>query len=349
MLPKYSLKLLAELTGARLVGNPDHEITGVEVLETASSQEASFLSNAAYRPFLEKTEAGLVCVSEETALIAGKNFLISADPSVTFQQIVQLILSKTFTGSGFTGIHPTAVIHPTAKIGKDVQIGPYVVVDQHCSIGDRTQIGPYVSLGPQVSIGSDCFFHPHVVIKDRSVIGNRVILQPGCVIGSCGFGYVTNNKGQHIKQEQLGVVVIEDDVEIGANTTIDRARFKETRISQGTKIDNLVQIGHNVIIGRHNLIVSQTGIAGSVRTGRHVVMGGQTGVVGHLEIGDEVMIAARGGIKKSMPKKGKYGGNPAIDLDEHQRQQVQLRNISSHVKRIGELEKKLSELEKKLC
>jgi UDP-3-O-[3-hydroxymyristoyl] glucosamine N-acyltransferase len=180
------------------------------------------------------------------------------------------------------------------------------------------------------------------------MIGSRVVIQPGAVIGSCGFGYSTDAQGKHQKQQQMGIVVIEDDVEIGSNTTIDRARFKETLICRGTKIDNLVQIAHNVILGPHNLIVSQTGISGSVKTGKYVVMAGQTGTVGHIDIADGAMFAARSGIKKSIKTGGKYGGNPAIPLAEHQREQVYLKNIQKIAAKLRELEAKLHELSSSL-
>jgi UDP-3-O-[3-hydroxymyristoyl] glucosamine N-acyltransferase len=194
-----------------------------------------------------------------------------------------------------------------------------------------------------------CHFHPHVTVRERCEIGNCVILQPGAVIGSCGFGFTTDTKGRHTKLEQLGTVILEDHVEIGANTSIDRARFKSTRIGRGTKIDNLVQIGHNVHIGYDNIIVSQTGIAGSVKTGKNVVFGGQAGVVGHLEIADFVMVATRGGVSKSINQPGKYAGGPVMGLSEYNRQQVHLRKITDYVKQIEELKKRLSELEEKLA
>jgi UDP-3-O-[3-hydroxymyristoyl] glucosamine N-acyltransferase len=165
------------------------------------------------------------------------------------------------------------------------------------------------------------------------------------VIGSCGFGYTTDEQGTHTKLEHFGNVLLEDDVEIGANTTIDRARFKTTRVGKGTKIDNLVQIGHNVVLGTHNIIVSQTGIAGSTRTGRNVVMGGQAGIVGHIEIADFVMIATRGGVSKSIKQGGKYAGEPVMSLSDHNRMQVHLRKIEEYVERIEELEKKLAALD----
>src|SRR3990170_3453512 len=306
---KFSLGQLAELTKVKLTGDPDYIISGVEALDSASPKDASFLANSRYRSAMTNSKAGVICIDPSTPLVKDKNFLISEDPSRSFQIIVEALLFSKYNNSGFTGIHPTAVVHSGAKIG------------------------------------NDCVIHSHVVVRERCVIGNRVILQPGSVIGSCGFGYTTDAQGRHTKLEQLGYVIIEDDVEIGANTTIDRARFKSTCISRGTKIDNLVQIGHNVTLGQDNIIVSQSGIAGSVKTGRNVVLGGQAGVVGHLEIADYVMIATRGGVSKSINKPGKYAGGPVMSLAEYNRQQVYLRKISDYVKQIEALERRVKELE----
>src|ERR1700722_6431289 len=340
---KFSLAELAELTQSALVGPADHVITGVDALDAASAEDASFLANPKYRLLLKETKAGVICVDQQKELEQGKNFLISDDPSRAFQTIIKALL--LIPSSGFTGIHPTAMVHPSATIGKRVQIGPYAVIDQDVTIGDDTIIAPHVCIGPKVRIGSQCRFHSHVTVRESCSIGNRVILQPGAVIGSCGFGYITDAKGHHTKLEQLGTVIIEDDVEVGANTTIDRARFKSTWIRRGTKIDNLVQIGHNVDIGQDNIIVSQTGIAGSSKTGKNVVFGGQAGVVGHLEIADFVMIATRGGVSKSITKPGKYGGSPVMPLSGYNKQQVKLRKVSEYVKRIENLERNLKELE----
>ena len=329
------------------IGPPDYLITGVDALDAACMQDASFLANPKYRSLLKRTKAGVICIDKQTQPEEGKNFLISDDPSRAFQTIIKALLPSGIL-SGFPGIHPTAVIHPTAKIGKGVDIGPYSVIDQDVIIDDHTQIASHVSIGPNVNIGSGCQLHAHVTIREKCIIGNRVILQPGAVIGSCGFGYITDSKGKHTKLEQLGTVIIEDDVEVGANTTIDRARFKSTRIGKGTKIDNLVQIGHNVNIGQDNIIVSQTGIAGSAKTGNHVIFGGQAGVVGHLEIADNVMIATRGGVSKSITRPGKYAGSPVTHLSEYNRQQVHLRNIAEYVKQIENLEKRLKDLEEKI-
>ncbi len=347
-MPKFSLQELADLTKSTLIGNPLCEITGIEDLESASPEEISFCANSRYIPLIEKTKAGAICIDPKTPVIEGKNFLVSESPTETFQALINLFLSSEHSASAFTDVHPSAVVHSSVQIGKDVTIGPNVVIDQGCVIGDHTVILAGSSIGPCVKMGTHCLIYPNATIREKCILGNRVIIQPGAVIGSCGYGYTTNARGEHTKQQQLGTVVLEDDVEIGANTTIDRARFKETRIGRGTKIDNLVQIGHNCHLGPHNLIVSQTGISGSVKTGRHVIMGGQTGTVGHIQIADGAMFAARSGIKKSIKKAGKYGGNPAISLDAHNREQVYVKRVAEYAKKIQALEQKIQELELKI-
>lgn len=342
---QFSLSELAELTQSTLIGNPDASITGVGALDSALAEDAAFLANPRYRSLLKETKAGVICIDRHTPIEEGKNFLVCDNPSRAFQSIVEALLVDPCCSSGFLGIHPTAVVHPSATLGQGVCLGPYVVVDQGAVIGDDTRLDAFVSIGPGTVIGKHCHFHSHVVVRERCTIGNRVILQPGAVIGSCGFGYITNSEGEHAKLQQLGMVLIEDDVEIGANTTIDRARFKKTCISKGTKIDNLVQIGHNVHLGEHNIVVSQTGISGSVETGRSVFFGGQVGVVGHVKITDGVGISTRGGVSKSILEKGNFAGSPIMHLSEYNRQQVHLRKIETYVKQIKSLEKRLEELE----
>ena len=344
---KYTLKELAELTNSQLIGDPNHVITGVESLETASSEEASFLANPRYKEAMTKSAAGAVFVPASFSPEGHKNYLIHENPSTAFQKVAELFLIDSYNETGFTGIHETATIHPSASIGTGVCIGPYASIDQGAIIGDYTRILSHVSIGAGVQIGSHCKIYPHVTIREKCILRNRVIIQPGAVIGSCGFGFSTDAKGTHTKLDQLGIVEIEDDVEIGANTAVDRARFKKTLIGAGTKIDNLVQVGHNVNIGPHNIIVSQTGISGSAKTGRNVVLGGQAGIVGHLEIAAGTMISARGGVSKTIEKPGKYAGTPVLPIAEHNRQQVQLRRIAEYVKRIEDLEKKIEQIESK--
>lgn len=347
----FTLTELAELTKSKLIGNPSHTITNVADLESAGEEDASFLNklqygqSSRYDKAMRQSAAGVIFVHPETALEEGRNYLLNEDPSRAFQITLEAINGTSSELTGFAGIHPTAVIHPSSKIGKDVVIGPYTVVDKDVHIGDRTQIGAGCFIGPYCTLGTDCTLHAHVTVREKCQIGNRVILQPGAVIGSCGFGYTTDKQGHHTKLNQVGIVKIEDDVEIGANTTIDRSRFKATVIGRGTKIDNLVQIGHGSVIGPDNMIVAQTGIAGSVETGRHVVLAGQCGIAGHIKLGNGVILTAKSGVDKSLPTAGKYGGAPTLPLAEHNRMQVHLRNIENYVKQIKALEARLSKLE----
>lgn len=345
---KYTLSDLASLTGSKLVGNPQKTVQGVASLEEASEEDVSFLANPRYFSSMKQSKAGVICIHKdmESQVDSSKSFLVSQDPSMAFQIIAKLLLHLEETA--FKGIHPQAVVHETAVIGKNVSIGPFVTIDRGVVIGDDTLIYPNVYVGPNASIGTSCILHSNSVVRENCILKNRVILQPGAVIGSCGFGYITNEKGHHVKLEQLGNVVLEDDVEIGANTTVDRARFKSTIIGRGTKLDNLVQIGHNVELGQDNIIVSQTGIAGSSKTGRLVIMGGQAGIVGHVEIASGTMIATRGGVSKSITEPGKYAGAPVMPLKEYNKQQVYLRKIEEYVNKIEALESRLKELESKL-
>jgi UDP-3-O-[3-hydroxymyristoyl] glucosamine N-acyltransferase len=337
----YTLAELGALSGAQLIGDPSIVISGVNTLDEATPSDASFLANVRYTEAMKQSIAGVICVGSQIPLPEGKNFLVSDDPSRTFQLIAELLLKPTT--SAFTGIHPTAVIHPSVTLGANVTVGPHAVIDRNSKIGSNTQIGPNVSIGFEVEIGNDCQIHPNCVVRERCILGARVILQPGAVIGSCGFGYTPDKLGQHVKLEQLGIVILEDDVEIGANTTIDRSRFKATIIHTGTKIDNLVQIAHNVEIGEHNIIAAQTGVAGSSKTGKYVMLGGQVGIVGHVELDDHVLVATRGGVSKSL-KAGKYRGSPAIPIAEYHRQEVHVRKLDEYIQRLKELEKKLQSI-----
>ena len=290
---------------------------------------------------MEKTQAGAVCIHPTALRKEGLNYLVSPNPSDTFQALIPLFCHDASI-SGFGGVHPTAVVHPTVQLGKGVQIGPQVVIDRDCSIGDGTLIHANTSIYPEVTIGDGCILHSNTTVRERSHLGNRVILQPGSVIGGCGFGYSTDETtGKHTKVKHYGVVVLEDDVEIGSNTTIDRARFKETRIRKGTKIDNLVMIAHNVQIGEDNLLVAQAGIAGSSSTGRNVILAAQTGIVGHIHLTDGTIVMAKSGISKSTTKPGPYFGIPATHAKEYKEQLIHQRRLASYVARLENLEKKL--------
>lgn len=340
----YTLRELATLTQSELIGDAEHLITGVEDLEMASQSEAAFLENPRYEKLLKPSQAGVILISPSTTPIDHRNFLVTPHPSFAFQKVIELFIQDT--DSGFSGIHPTAVIHPTAQLSEGVVIGPYSVIERDVKIGSFSIIDAHVFIGAESKIGSMCRLYSRATIREKCEVGNRVIIQPGAVIGSCGFGYFTDPAtGKHISLKQLGKVILEDEVEIGANTTIDRARFKTTRIKKGSKIDNLVQIGHQVEIGEDNLIVAQVGIAGSTKTGKHVVVGGQVGVAGHLIIADGIMIAARAGVTKSLQQPGAYSGAPALPLKEAHEQFVQLRSFGRWLKRFKELEAKIAKYE----
>jgi len=336
----FTLEELARHTGCVLVGDPDYKIDGVDCLQSANKSDASFLENPRYRGAFDKSEAGVVCVHPEVERVEGKNYLLSSRPSEAFQKIIEL-LSSGLKGSGFGGIHPSAVVHESAELEEGVCVGPGVVIDARVKIGRGTRIEAGAQIGHDVIVGEDCHFYQSSVVRERCQIGNRVILQPGAVIGSCGYGYLTSAQGIHTKIIHVGIVIIEDDVEVGANSTIDRGRFKATVIRAGTKIDNLVMIGHNVEVGKHNLIVAQVGISGSTKLGSHVVLGGQVGVAGHIEICAGVMVAAKGVVTKSVKLPGKYNGVPMQPLSEYNRQQVQIRRIKLFEKRLKILEEKV--------
>ncbi len=340
----YSLEELAKKTGCTLVGNPQALITGVADLESATEGDISFLTNMRYHGAMLRSQAGAIVIKEGIERPSHKNYLISENPDKAFQELIELYRTNRAPRSYFTGIHPTAVIHPTAQVADGVTICPYVVIDGNVQIGQGTFIGAGTTIGADVSIGKECVIYQQVTLREACVIGDRVVIQPGAVIGSCGYGFTMDKEGRHIKLNQVGTCVIEDDVEIGANTTIDRARFKATTIGQGTKIDNLVQIAHGVGIGKHCLIIGQAGIAGSTTLGNHVILAGKVAVNGHIKITDQVIVAACSGVSKSITKPGRYGGVPAVELSQYNKNQVLLKNIESFVEDLKKLKQKVDSL-----
>lgn len=345
----YTLSELAGLTHAQLVGDPAHVITGFADLESAQKHDVSFLSNPAYlstryESAMQQSHAGAIFVAPGVTLPERRNFLVAEDPSRAFQTAIEAMRGPQ-RRSGFHGIHPTAVIHDAACVEEGVSVGPHAVIDAGVKLGKGTCIGAGSYIGPDTIIGEQCVLHPHVTIRESCIIGNRVVVHAGAVIGSCGFGYTTDKKGRHTRLQHIGKVILEDDVEIGANTTVDRARFIVTKVGRGSKIDNLVDIGHNVKVGEHNLICAQSGVAGSTETGRNVVLGGQVGVNGHIKLSDGVMVTAKSGVTKSL-QAGKYGGIPVQPLDQYNRTSVMIRNIAEFANTVKELQKRVEQLEK---
>lgn len=341
-----TLKELAQLTHSELIGDPSYRIENVADLEEATAFDASFFSNPRYQRAFEQSQAGVIFVTKQAKLKENRQYLLCENPSTAFQQLIDLFYPSRSSPSGFTGIHPTAVIHPTAHLEENVTVGPYAVIDEHVRIKKNTFIGSGTYVGPYTTIGESCLIHPHVVIRESCIVGDYVIFQPGAVIGSCGFGYQTNAQGEHIKLNQVGHVSIENHVEIGANTTIDRSRFKSTQIGKGTKIDNLVQVGHGVQVGPFNLYAAQVGIAGSSSTGNHVILGGQVGVAGHLHLDSYVIASAQTGITKSL-QKGTYRGTPATTIQDFNRNFIFLRKIESYINQLKNIQDKVSQIEER--
>ena len=338
----YTLKELSEISSTAIIGDENKKISSANTLESANEDEVSFLANDRYIDLMKKSKAGAICIKKSGSYPKDRNFLVSDDPSRAFQTICEYLVQKKIKTASFEGIHPSAVIHPSVKIGKNVTVGPNSTIEENVEIDDGTILIANVYVGVETKIGKNCLIYPNVTLREGTILNNRVILQSGCVIGSCGFGY-TMEKGKWQKLTQLGNVILEDDVEVGANTAIDRARLKSTIIKKGTKIDNLVQIAHNVEIGENSAIAAQTGIAGSTEVGNYVIMGGQVGVTGHVKIDDQVMLATRSGVSKNL-KSGKYRGSPAIELNSYQRQYVTLKNLE---KILTDIKNRLELLEKK--
>jgi UDP-3-O-[3-hydroxymyristoyl] glucosamine N-acyltransferase len=333
----FALQELATLSGGELIGDPKLQITGAATLGESTPGEISFFVNRKYIQLLRKTRASAIFVPPDFAEPINAAQVRVSSPSKAFEQVVLKFAPRPVTF--VPGIHPTAVIDPSVQLGKRVSIQPLAVIEAGTIIGDETIVGAGSYIGHGTVIGSACHIYPRVTVRERSKIGSRVIIHSGAVIGADGFGFEMIDARQQ-KIQQLGIVQIDDDVEIGANTTVDRARFGRTWIQQGVKIDNLVQIAHNVVIGKNSVIVAQTGISGSTRVGERVMMGGQVGVVGHLEIGDETAIGAQSGISKSTPG-GVWFGSPAVPLAEAKQQIAWIHRLGKLFARVKAIEKKL--------
>ena len=335
---RKSLKLseVAKLVGGELVGDGRLVITGVSGIKEAEEGDITFLSNDRYLAFLNETKASAVVAAPE--VVSDKKPLIRLkNPSQAFSKIVTYFFPEA--EEVFSGIHLTAAIGAGVKMGKNVAIGPHAVIEDAVEIGDGTVLGAGVFVGRGAKLGQACRLYPQVTLRSRVEIGDRVVIHSGTVIGSDGFGYETV-EGKHLKIPHLGSVTIGDDVEIGSNVCVDRGRFKNTRIGRGTKIDNLVQVAHNVIIGENCLLVAQCGISGSTVLGNYVIVAGQAGLIGHIELGDEAVVAARSGVSKSIPPKTTVLGEPARPIQEQRR-------LFALIARLPEMFKDLSEIKKK--
>jgi UDP-3-O-[3-hydroxymyristoyl] glucosamine N-acyltransferase len=312
-LPKpLSAAEIAALTGGTLTGDGAHRVTGVADLRDATPSDACFLENRKYGDAAKTANAGLLFVPQDCADIAfaAKAVIVTPEPRGGYAKLVMMI-DEAGRQPRPAGVSPRDSVHPSAKLGEGVHVGDFTVVEAGAEIGAGTVLMPQVFVGANAKVGKGCLFYPGVVLRDDCVVGERVILHPGAVIGSDGFGFLTDKKtGKHTKIPQIGNVVVGDGCEIGANTTIDRGAVGSTVITAGTQIDNLVQIGHNVRVGRDCVIVSQTGVAGSTVVGNNVILAGQAGVAGHLHIGDGAVITAQTGVMSDVPPKTVLFGSP---------------------------------------
>ena len=311
-------------------------MSGVAPLADATEHQVSFLSNPKYAAEIETTRAAAVLVGADTHGDSPR-FIRVKNPYFAMAQVV----ARWFAARPMpTGVSPLASIAPTARIGKNVGIGPFTTIGDGVVIGDNTKIFQNVAIEPESIIGSDTIIYPLVSLYFRTRVGSRCIIHSGVVLGGDGYGFATEG-GKHHKIPQVGIVRIEDDVEIGAGSTIDRAALGETVIGEGTKIDNLVQIGHNVRVGKHCFLVAQVGIAGSTTLGDYVAMAGQTGVAGHLTIGSGAQIAAKSAVFEDVPPNTKMRGIPAVPWREFARREIWAGRMAELAKRVEELEKKL--------
>jgi UDP-3-O-[3-hydroxymyristoyl] glucosamine N-acyltransferase len=336
-----TLAALATALGCHLDGDGAVLIRGVATLDQAGPGDLTFLTNPRYAHLLGSTRASAAIVGRDVTE-APCALLRCDEPYVALARALALLLPAERPAAG---VHPTAVIAADAAVDASASIGPYAVVEARARIGARTVLGPHVVVGAGTTIGEDSWLHAHVSVREGCHLGARCVVQNGAVIGSDGFGFATSRDGVHVKIPQRGPVVIEDDVEIGAHTTIDRPAVGETRIGAGSKIDNLVQIAHGVVVGRGSLLAAQVGIAGSTRLGAYVTLGGQVGVAGHITLGDRVKAVGQTGITGSLEADAFVSGYPAIGNREWRKSSVLFRRLPELRERVNALERRLSALE----
>lgn len=342
------LSEIAEIVGGRITGNPDAEIAGLAKIEEAGTGQITFLANPKYRKHVASTAASAILIAdgEDPATLGhkpGTSLVQVADPYGSFRKLLDVFLPPP--PPPVPGIDRTAVIAPTASVGRNVSIGAYVIVGEKCRIGDGTVVAHGVFLDRGVEIGESTVVLENAVIKAHCRIGQRVLIHPGAVIGSDGFGFTPDASGKYVKIPQRGIVVVEDDVEIGANCTIDRATLGETRIGRGVKLDNLVHVAHNVTIGENTVIAAQSGIAGSTDVGRNCVFAGQVGVVGHVRIADRVTVGAQGGVSRSLTGEGQtYSSSPAKEHHRALRMEGALRQLPDYLTEFRKLRDDLDRL-----
>ncbi len=332
---QYTLADLAEKLNARLVGDGSVLISGIAPLHRAAQGEITFLLSGIYKSYLPQSQASAIVMSDEYLSQYSGNALVLKDPKVGYAKIATLFSTLSRQNPG---IHPTAVIADTAIIDKTVWIGPHVVIGEHVKIGARSNIGPGSVIGDNASLGEDCWLAPNVTLYSKVKLNDRVVVHSGVVIGADGFGLV-NERGKWLKIPQLGSVNIGNDVEIGANTTIDRGALDDTIIEEGVKLDNQIQIAHNVRIGAHTAIAGCVGIAGSTTIGKHCMIGGAVAIGDHLEITDQVILTGGTSVGHSITEPGIYSSSvTAQPYTQWQRQVIRTRHINELFGRVKKLE-----------
>ena len=332
---------LAAKLDAELEGSPGVVLRGVADLRAAGEGQLSFAGSPRYLAELAASGAAAVIVPKEAVIASPKPALLRvANVNAAFAQACGLFAPPAVVPP--RGVHPLALVSPQAQLGENVSVGAFAVVAAGAEIGAGATLYPQTYVGHEAKLGRDCLLYPFASVRERCVLGARVILHNGAVIGSDGFGYVVDAQGVRTKIPQTGIVVLEDDVEIGANATVDRARFGETRVGKGTKVDNLVMIAHNCVIGEHSVLCSQVGMAGTTTLGKHVICAGQAGLAGHLTVGDGAVIGAQAGVPKDLPGGQMYLGAPAVP-------RLEFGKSLAHVAGIPKLKEKLKELEIRLA
>jgi len=339
---KKTVKEIAQLVNGEVVGDPNIIITGLAGIDEAKKGEITFISNPKYTSLLNTTEASCVIASKNIPIIKNKTIIKTDNPDLAFAKLAQII-APTYPKLA-PGVNPLALVSKKSKIKNNVAIASFVTIEDDVEIADNTAIYPGSYIGYGTKIGENVLIYPNVTIREKSIIGNNVIIHSGTVIGSDGFGYV-NTGTSHYKIPQIGIVEIEDDVEIGANVTIDRARFGKTVIGAGTKIDNLVQIAHNVVIGKNCIIIAQVGISGSTKIGDNTIIAGQVGIVGHIEIGKNVVIAAQAGVTKSVEDGVFMIGSPAKPHDLWKKINALMQRLPKLYETVSNIEKQLGKSE----
>jgi len=329
---------IAALLGARVEGDPTVELTGVAPLDRASGRDLSFLSNAKYMGAARDSAAGALLADSADGL-GGKTVLLCSNPYAAFARAVATFHPPRPVEPG---IHPTAVLGVGCRVAPSSQVGPFVAIGDGTVVGEGVQIEAGCVLGRDCLVGEGCHLYPRVVLYDRTELGDRVILHSGAVLGSDGFGYAQEG-GRHIKIPQVGRVVVGNDVEIGANTAVDRGALEETRIGAGAKIDNLVQVAHNVQVGEHAILVAQSGISGSTRLGHHVIFAGQSGAVGHIRIGDGARVGAKSAVTHDVPDGAFVTGHPAQDHRRWLKERALSGRLEEFFRRLKRLEARAGE------